>query len=56
MDTPQAASNKPPQEQKLHSETDSPLQNDEVAAWEPIENDLWIPYRIRGSWRGGVLG
>jgi hypothetical protein len=33
-----------------------PFQNDEDMAWEPLENDLWIPHRIRGSWRGGVLG
>jgi hypothetical protein len=32
------------------------LQDDEVVAWEPVEGDLWIPIRVRGSWRGGVLG
>jgi hypothetical protein len=32
------------------------FQDDEVPAWEPLTEDLWIPYRIRGSWRGGVLG
>ena len=31
-------------------------QDDDAIAWEPLEKDLWIPYRIRGSWRGGVLG
>jgi hypothetical protein len=29
---------------------------DEVQAWEPLDGELWIPYRVRGSWRGGVLG
>jgi hypothetical protein len=32
------------------------LQNDEVMAWEPAGENLWLPRRIRGSWRGGVLG
>lgn len=27
----------------------------EAAAWEEIEDGRWLPYRIRGSWRG-VLG
>ena len=35
---------------------DPPFQTEEDIAWEPLEEDLWIPYRIRGSWRGGVLG
>jgi hypothetical protein len=30
--------------------------DDDAQAWEPWTEDLWIPYRIRGSWRGGVLG
>jgi hypothetical protein len=33
-----------------------PLQTDDDIAWEPYDENLWIPYRIRGSWRGGVLG
>ena len=33
-----------------------PLQTDEDIAWEAYDENLWIPYRIRGSWRGGVLG
>jgi hypothetical protein len=35
---------------------DSPFRIDEDVAWEPLEGDLWVPHRIRGSWRGGVLG
>ncbi|MCL4296827.1 MAG: hypothetical protein KJ077_13910 [Anaerolineae bacterium] len=31
-------------------------ENDEILAWEPLGDDLWLPERIRGSWRGGVLG
>jgi hypothetical protein len=37
-------------------EPESPFQSDENTAWEPVDESLWIPYRIRGSWRGGVLG
>jgi hypothetical protein len=32
------------------------IQDDGVLAWEPAGDDLWVPFRIRGSWRGGVLG
>ena len=37
-------------------EPEKPFENGDAVAWEPAENDLWIPLRIRGSWRGGVLG
>jgi len=39
-----------------NSEKELSFQDNEVQAWEPAAEDLWIPYRIRGSWRGGVLG
>jgi hypothetical protein len=29
---------------------------DEILAWEQIDPESWLPYRVRGSWRGGVLG
>jgi hypothetical protein len=29
---------------------------DEIQAWEQIDAESWLPYRVRGSWRGGVLG
>jgi hypothetical protein len=29
---------------------------DEVQAWEQVDTDSWVPIRVRGSWRGGVLG
>jgi hypothetical protein len=37
-------------------EPDAATQDDEILAWEPVGDDLWLPHRIRGSWRGGVLG
>ena len=55
MTTSQDSDNKRIQEES-HRGLESPFQTDEDIAWEPLENDLWIPYRIRGSWRGGVLG
>jgi hypothetical protein len=38
------------------AEKELSFQDNEIPAWEPVAEDLWIPYRIRGSWRGGVLG
>jgi hypothetical protein len=29
---------------------------EEIQAWEPLDDELWVPFRVRGSWRGGVLG
>lgn len=29
---------------------------EESLAWESLGGGLWLPRRIRGSWRGGVLG
>ncbi len=37
-------------------EADEVFRNGGTTAWEPTEHDLWIPYRVRGSWRGGILG
>jgi hypothetical protein len=37
-------------------ETEPLREMGEIKAWEPMEGNLWIPFRIRGSWRGGVLG
>ena len=37
-------------------EPDAATQDDEILAWEPVGDELWLPHRIRGSWRGGVLG
>jgi hypothetical protein len=25
-------------------------------AWEQIRENTYLPYRVRGSWKGGVLG
>ncbi|MDR3572933.1 MAG: hypothetical protein P4L50_03650 [Anaerolineaceae bacterium] len=33
-----------------------PEQEKDIQPWEPIDDELWVPYRVRGSWRGGVLG
>jgi len=44
------------QQKTLHGKSEDPSQNSEAIAWRSVEDELWIPYRIRGSWRGGVLG
>jgi len=43
-------------EKDRHKESDHSLESNETIAWRSVEDELWIPYRIRGSWRGGVLG
>jgi hypothetical protein len=39
-----------------NAEKELSFEDNDVPAWESVSEDLWIPYRIRGSWRGGVLG
>lgn len=56
METPRASNHKQRQTEQPRREPDTPPQDDEILAWEPLEDDLWLPHRIRGSWRGGVLG
>ncbi|HTY61463.1 MAG TPA: hypothetical protein VMG30_04340 [Acidobacteriota bacterium] len=45
-----------PETEELRDELSKPFDNRNAVAWEPVESDLWVPLRIRGSWRGGVLG
>jgi hypothetical protein len=56
MTTSRASSSERTQLEGSPQRLESPLQTDEDIAWEPAEGNLWIPHRIRGSWRGGVLG
>ncbi len=56
METPSASNSKHDQLKQVRREPDPLPQEDEVLAWEPLGDDLWLPHRIRGSWRGGVLG
>jgi hypothetical protein len=56
MEIVQASNRKHSQTEQPRREPDTAPQNDEVLAWEPLGDDLWLPHRIRGSWRGGVLG
>ncbi len=44
------------QPENLQTKPESIAEQDEIRAWEPAGGDLWLPRRIRGSWRGGVLG
>ena len=44
----------PPQRPRRESDT-SP-HDDDVLAWEHLGDDLWLPRRVRGSFRGGALG
>ena len=40
----------------LVPEQNEKLQEEEIQAWVPLDDELWVPYRVRGSWRGGMLG
>jgi hypothetical protein len=55
MKTPQDTPD-PMQMENPETETEPLRETGEIKAWEPMEGNLWIPFRIRGSWRGGVLG
>lgn len=56
MKAAQASKHEPSQPEQPRPEPAILPQDDEVLAWEPVGDDLWLPHRIRGSWRGGVLG
>jgi len=47
--------NQPPNDNSSRPK-EMPYQEDDLPAWEQATEDLWVPFRIRGSWRGGVLG
>ena len=46
----------PLQQKALHGKSEDPSPAGEAIAWSSVEDELWSPYRIRGRWRGGVLG
>jgi len=56
METLQTLNHKQDQTERPHPEPDTSSLSNEDLAWEPLGDDLWLPHRIRGSWRGGVLG
>jgi hypothetical protein len=56
MKTPQSSDQEELRTKELRQDAEELLGNGDAVAWEPTERDLWIPYRVRGSWRGGVLG
>jgi hypothetical protein len=56
MDTSQVTDRERTQTEAPRPKSELTLQDDAVMAWEPVGGDMWLPRRIRGSWRGGVLG
>ncbi len=52
----QASGKERSETEELREDLKEPLRQKSADAWVPADGDLWIPYRIRGSWRGGVLG
>jgi hypothetical protein len=56
METKTASNRESVLKEEPNRQTATVPQSDEVMAWEPIGDDRWLPRRVRGSWRGGVLG
>jgi hypothetical protein len=55
MATSRVSEHKPSQPEQPRREAD-PSPHEEVLAWEHLGDDLWLPRRVRGSFRGGALG
>ena len=56
METPGASGHKQGQPELPRREPKTSPHEEEVLAWEAIGDDLWLPRRVRGSFRGGALG
>jgi len=41
---------------ELESEGSPPAEMHREQAWEELHPGAYVPIRVRGSWRGGVLG
>ena len=56
METSGAPDHEHGQPERLRREPSTSSPDEEVPAWEEIGDDLWLPRRVRGSFRGGALG
>jgi hypothetical protein len=56
VETSRTSDHKPGQPERPRQEPDTSQPDGEVLAWEAIGDDLWLPRRVRGSFRGGALG
>ncbi len=56
MEDPKASNHKIGKAERSPRDSDPSSHDEEVLAWEPLGDDLWLPRRVRGSFRGGALG
>lgn len=56
LETARASDHQPGQPERPRREPETTPHDEEVPAWEAIGDDLWLPRRVRGSFRGGALG
>lgn len=56
METSRAWDRQKSQPEPHRREPGTSPQDEEVLAWEALGDDLWLPRRVRGSFRGGALG
>jgi len=56
METSRTSGHEQSQAERPRRELHTSSHDEEVVAWEALGDDLWLPRRIRGSFRGGALG
>ena len=56
METSRASDDERTQVQRARREPEGTPHDEDVLPWEEIGDDLWLPRRVRGSFRGGALG
>jgi hypothetical protein len=56
LETSRGSDHQPSQPERAPREPDKSSHEEEILPWEAIGDDLWLPRRVRGSFRGGALG
>lgn len=56
METSRASDDTELQAQHAGRDPQGTPHDEDVLPWEEIGDDLWLPRRVRGSFRGGALG
>jgi hypothetical protein len=56
LETSRTSNHQPGKPERPRRDSDTTPRDEEVLAWEAIGDNLWLPRRVRGSFRGGALG
>jgi hypothetical protein len=56
METSRSSDHERDRRERPGGEQTASPRDEDVLAWEAIGDDLWLPRRVRGSFRGGALG